>query len=119
VISLTERKIALWYLGVMSGSRVCFESDAATSTHERSFQMSKTTSIRTNDAEMRALSDAELDAVVGGAMSINIPGDKTKPSAPGASGQVTGGTDINGWAFGFGIFADTVALGVILGVATA
>jgi hypothetical protein len=60
--------------------------------------MCKTTNIKTNDAEMRIVSDAELDAIVGGMMSINIPGDKTKPTAPGASGQVTGSADPVGWA---------------------
>jgi hypothetical protein len=53
--------------------------------------MSKTTNIKTNDAEMRTLSDAELDTVVGGRMALNIPGDTTQPTAPGALAQHNGG----------------------------
>jgi hypothetical protein len=79
--------------------------------------MITTTNIKTNDTDMRALNDAELDAVVGGAMSINIPGDKTKPSAPGASGQVTGSGDAVGWALEGWLLGATVGLGVIVAIA--
>jgi hypothetical protein len=46
--------------------------------------MITTTNIILADAEMRTVSDAELDAVVGGRMALNILGDTTQPTAPGA-----------------------------------
>jgi hypothetical protein len=62
--------------------------------HERNFHMITTTNFKTTDAEMRALSDAELDAVVGGVISRNVLGDTTAPLPPGAHyGSTSGGTD--------------------------
>jgi hypothetical protein len=52
--------------------------------------MSETTNIRTNDAEIRALNDAELDAVVGGAMAheqIVLPVAGANPKNGGGSGN--------------------------------
>jgi hypothetical protein len=69
--------------------------------------MTKTTNIKSTDvvepAEMRSLSEAELDAVVGGAMNIHIPGQRTTPTAPGALGN-------NGTASSSGVLTDA-ALG--------